>query len=109
MGCGRFLFLSCIYFLKPLGKSEDKQDSEIFGLGQMIKQTKNCLNPSIPSFCLFAISRAAPVAYRGSRVSGRIGAVAADLHHSPWQRQILNSLSEARDRTRNLTVPGWIH
>ena len=31
-----------------------------------------------------------------------------DLHHSSWQRWILNPLSEARDRTRNLMVPGRI-
>ena len=28
-----------------------------------------------------------------------------DLHHSSWQRWILNPLSEARDRTCNLMVP----
>ena len=33
---------------------------------------------------------------------------ACNLHHSSWQRQILNPLSEARDRTRNLMVPRWI-
>ena len=27
-----------------------------------------------------------------------------NLHHSSWQRQILNPLSEARDRTQNLMV-----
>ena len=31
------------------------------------------------------------------------------LHHSSWQRQILNPLSEARDQTRNLMVPSQIH
>ena len=31
-----------------------------------------------------------------------------DLHHSSWQRQILNPLSEARDRTCNLMVPSQI-
>ena len=33
-------------------------------------------------FRLFAISWAAPVAYGGSQVRGRIGAIAAGLHHS---------------------------
>ena len=28
-----------------------------------------------------------------------------DLHHTLWQRQILNPLSKARDRTCNLMVP----
>ena len=32
-----------------------------------------------------------------------------NLHHSSWQRQILNPLSEARDGTRNLMVPSQIH
>ena len=31
-----------------------------------------------------------------------------DLHHSLWQRWILKPLSEARDRTRNLTVASQI-
>ena len=31
-----------------------------------------------------------------------------NLHHSSRQRQILNTLSEARDRTRNLMVSGQI-
>ena len=31
-----------------------------------------------------------------------------DLHHSSQQRGILNPLSEARARTRNLMVPSWI-
>ena len=31
-----------------------------------------------------------------------------DLHHSSWQRQILNPLSKARDQTCNLMVPGRI-
>ena len=32
-----------------------------------------------------------------------------DLHHSSRQHQILNPLSEARDRTCNLMVPNQIH
>ena len=31
------------------------------------------------------------------------------LHHSLWQRRILNPLSEARDGTWNLIAPSWIH
>ena len=31
------------------------------------------------------------------------------LEHNSWQRWILNPLSEARDRTHNLTVTSWIH
>ena len=33
-------------------------------------------------FFFFGISRATPMAYGGSQVRGRIGAVAAGLHHS---------------------------
>ena len=32
-----------------------------------------------------------------------------DLHPSSPQRRILKPPSEARDRTRNLMVPSWIH
>ena len=32
-----------------------------------------------------------------------------DLHHGSQQRQIINPLSKARDRTRNLMVPSRIH
>ena len=32
-----------------------------------------------------------------------------DLHHSPQQSQILNPLSEARNRTCNFMVPSWIY
>ena len=31
-----------------------------------------------------------------------------DPHHGSWQHQILNSLSEARNGTRNLVVSSWI-
>ena len=71
------------------------------------------------SFCLF---RAEPTAYGGSQARGPIGAVATglhqsysnsgsqpQLHHSSWQRWILDPLSKARDRTRNLMVPSQIH
>ena len=63
---------------------------------------------------------AAPLAYGGSQAKGPIGATAGglatatsttdlshicDLHHSTWQRQILNSPSKAREGTRNHMVP----
>ena len=57
------------------------------------------------SFCLF---RAAPTAYGGPQTRGLIGATAAGLYPSSWQRQIRNPLSKARDRTRVLTVPSQI-
>ena len=59
-------------------------------------------------FCLFAFFRAAAAAYGDSQARGLIGAVATGLHHSSQQRQILNPLSKARDRTCNLMVPSQI-
>ena len=56
----------------------------------------------ILSFCLF---RAAPMAYGSSQPRDRIGTVATGLHHSSQQCRILNPLSGATDRTRNLMVP----
>ena len=52
-------------------------------------------------FCLF---RATPEAYGGSQVRGLIGATAA----TATAIRILNTLSEARDQTRNLMVPSRI-
>ena len=43
------------------------------------------------------------------RLGGLIRAIAASLHHSSQQHQILNPLSEARDQTCNLMVPSQIH
>ena len=34
---------------------------------------------------------------------------ACDLHHGSWQGQILNPLSEARDRTHVLMDTSWLH
>ena len=45
-------------------------------------------------FCLF---RAAPATYGGFQARGLIGAVAAGLHHSSQQHQILNPPDDARD------------
>ena len=53
-------------------------------------------------FVFFSISWASPVAYGDSQTRGRIGAIAAGLHHSSWQCRIFNPLSETRDRTRIL-------
>ena len=51
-------------------------------------------------FCFFS---AAFMAYGGSQARRQIGATAGGLHHSLWQCQILNPLSEARDQTCVLT------
>jgi len=68
-------------------------------------------------FCLF---RAIPVAYGCSQARGPIRAVAADLcriwavsvcnlHHSLWQCQIPNPLSEVRDQTCVLMDASQVH
>ena len=72
-------------------------------------------------FFVFCLLKATPLAYGGSQGRGsnrswgrRPKAIAtatrnlSSLHHSSWQCQILNPLSEARDPTPNLMVPSWI-
>ena len=72
-------------------------------------------------FFVFSLFTAATAAYGGSQARRLIGAVAAGLYqnhsntrsepflrHSSWQCQILNPLSEARNRTCNLRVPSRI-
>ena len=69
---------------------------------------KMCKSEGQSFFFFFLFFKAAPVAYGSSQARGLIGATGADLHQSSRRRQILNPLSEARDRTRNLMVPSWI-
>ena len=47
--------------------------------------------------------------YRGAQARGQIGATAASLHHSSWQHQIPNPLSEDGGQTRHLMVCSQIH
>ena len=60
-------------------------------------------------FCLLSFLGPYPWHMEVPRLGGRIGTVAAGLHHSSQQCGILNPLSEARDRTCNLMVPNRIH
>ena len=75
-------------------------------------------------FFFFCFVRAAPVAYGISQAgvkselqlpayttaTAMLGlSCICNLYHSSQQCQILNPLSEARDRTRNLMVPNQIH
>ena len=48
-----------------------------------------------------------PPAYARARAT-RDPSRVCNLHHSSGQRQTLNPLNEARDRTHNLMVPRWI-
>ena len=48
-----------------------------------------------------------PLAYSTATAAPDLSRI-CDLHHSSQQRQILNPLSEARDRTRDLMVPRHI-
>ena len=63
----------------------------------------------LPLSLTFFFFRATPTAHGGSQARGRIRATATGLYHSSCQRQILNPLSEARDRTHNPVVPSQIH
>ena len=96
--------------------------------GQVVTLTARGLNKVsglffVFCFCLFAFSRAAPAAYRGSQARGLIRDVAAGLCQShsnarseshlrptPGRRQcwILNPLSEARDQTCILMDPSQV-
>ena len=70
----------------------------------------------------FLLCRAARAAYGSSQVESELQPPAYitatamqdlsrvfDLHRSSWQCPILNTLSEVRDRTRILMVPGRVH
>ena len=78
-------------------------------------------NVNLPFLFFFLVFfRAMLAEYGGSQARGRIGAVATiataaqdlsrvcGLNHSSQQCQILNPLSEVRDRTRSLMVPSRI-
>ena len=60
------------------------------------------------SFLFFFFFEATP-SYGSSQARGRIGAATAILHHSLWQRRILNRLSEVRDRTHILMDTGQVY
>ena len=60
---------------------------------------------SIFVYLLFGATHAA---YGSSQTRGRIRAIAAGLHHSSRQRQILNPLSVARAQTNILMDASWV-
>ena len=53
---------------------------------------------------IFVFFRAVSEAYGSSQAKGQIRAAAASLHHSSWQRWLLNPLRETWDRTGILVV-----
>ena len=85
----------------------------IFLVPGCVKYTQ-CIIYHLKHFFFFGLFRAVHVAYAGSQARGWIAAIAlvyttaitmpdlsciCDLHHSSWQRWILNPLSEAKDWT----------
>ena len=60
-------------------------------------------------FFFFFFFWAAPVANGGSQALGKIRAISSGPHHTSWQWQILNPLSEARDWTCVLIDTGQVH
>ena len=80
---------------------------------------KHCM--ILPFFFFFLVFMAAPVAHGSSQARGPIGATVlacatatrdpsliCDLYQRSWQCRILNSLSEARDRTCILMDPSRV-
>ena len=59
-------------------------------------------------FCFVLFFRAAPVAYATATATPDLSHI-CELHLGSQQHRILNLLSEARDRTRNLMIPSRIH
>ena len=57
-------------------------------------------------FVLFLLFRAMLMAYGSFQARGQMEA--ADLHHSSWQRWILNLMIETRDRIHILMDISWI-
>ena len=89
-------------------------------LNTMSKATdQTCtLRDKMSVFCsvLFLLYTAIPAAYGWSQARDYATATATgdpshvcELHHSSWQRWILNPLSEARDWTHSLMDTSWTH
>ena len=98
--------LISIYTTYPYFSSKNSKLKELFSVYSGIYSFLNS-HPFI-IIIIILLFRTAPRACGVSQASGIIGATAANLHHSSWQRQILNPLSKARDQTHNLVVPRWI-
>ena len=120
---GQAYFYQCSTVRLPLPHQQHK---EVWGRGETTEILFRYLFPQISSWsagigffvCLFfvfvfCLFRAAPVAYGGSQARGQMGAFAASLYHShsndsSCQCQILNPLSEVRDRTFILMDASWV-
>ena len=66
-------------------------------------QEKYFLIKKITFFLSFFLFRAAPVAYRGSQARGRVGAIAASLHHSPSNSAVSVTYTTAHGNVGSLT------
>ena len=117
------LYYICLFFFFFFGHTHGMQ--KFTGQGSHLCHSSD--SAGLFSFLFFFLSfccfRATPLAYGGSQARGQIRAIAVCLsqshnkarykprlwlHHGSWQCQILNPLSEARDRTHNPMVPSWI-
>ena len=98
----------CLVSIKTMWK---KSFSFLFSLN--IYNFKNriyylCLLVLFFFFFFFFFFRATHTAYRGSQARGQIRGVAVGLHHSWQQRQIINPLSKARDRSHVFMDTSWV-
>ena len=97
-----------------------KERDELFKAWDLPAGGRGC-HKNTQNFFFFFLFRAAHAAYGGSQARGWIGAVATgsytatpdpsriyELHHSWWQRPILNAQSKARDRNLILMVTSQI-
>ena len=86
-----------------LNPHHSSDSCQILNLMSHMETPNRCI-----SFSLFSFLGPDPQHMEVPKARSQIGAIAASLHHSSWQHQILNSLSEARDRTHILMDTGWV-
>ena len=112
------------YWERKKGRRGSEREREVLKGDKMFLNQTMLLFFFVCLFFVFCHFRGTPAAYGGPQARGPIRAVASglhqshsmpdlrcmyNLHYSSWQCWILNPLSEARDRTRNLMVPSLIH
>ena len=104
--------LNCIKMSRIPSRNGCGKDETVLHRSQIIMlytSTVLCVNcVLIKKFFPFCLFWATPGSYRNSQARSQIGAAAAGLHHSSWQRQILNPQSKTRDRTHILMDTSWV-